>query len=131
MDENPVPSEFDIQNSLPRPNTVETDEHDPLIQTSTVQQYKPAIWQPHSPLAIITLLYAIIFCLQFGAKMMYVPSIRIFEWIICHHHFEGLKGDKHIGLDEDLPESMCKIQEVQSELNIIVSVVWMLNCIPG
>ena len=63
--------------------------------------------------------------------MMYVPSIRIFEWIICHHYFDGLKGERHIGLNDDLPESLCKIQEVQSELNVLVSVVWMLNCIPG
>ena len=131
MDEHPVPSVLDIDN--PVATSVihsHSSEHEPLLPASN-PKYKPAKWQPHSPLAIVSLLYAIVFLLQFGAKLMYVPSIRIFEWILCHNYFNRLEGDQHIGIDDDLPESMCKIEAVQTQLNILVSVVWMLNCIPG
>lgn len=130
MEDVRVPSALPVEQPLPRESLYSSNEREPLLPP-TKPRYKPAKWQPHSPVAIVVLLYSVITLLQFGAKLMYVPSVRIFEWIICHHYYENVEGDKRIGRDGNVPESMCKIEPVQGRLNNLLAVVWMANCVPG
>jgi hypothetical protein len=82
----------------------------------------PLIHEIHSPRIIILVLCAIIFTLSFGGCLMIVPSLRLYEDIICHHYYESLEGEGHIGLDGHIKESLCKVDEVQNELNIFLAV---------
>ena len=58
---------------------------------------------------------------------MVVPSIRLYEDIVCHHYYNGLEGDKHRGFDDKIEEKLCKVKEVQQELNILFAGVHFLG----
>jgi hypothetical protein len=73
----------------------------------------------------------IIFVLAFGGFLMGVPAIRIYEDIICHHYYENLEGEGHIGLEKNIDEKDCKGDEVQNELNFLLAVLHFLGTIPG
>lgn len=62
---------------------------------------------------------------------MMVPITRIQEDILCHYFYNGLEGEEHIGYEEDIPEHMCKREEVQEKLNLLIAGLWMIGCIPG
>ena len=62
---------------------------------------------------------------------MNVPSMRIYEDIICHHYYENMEGGDRIGLEGNIKEGMCKGDEVQSQLNILLGGLYFLGAIPG
>lgn len=62
---------------------------------------------------------------------MAVPSIRLYEDIICHLYYESLEGEGHIGLEENIDEKECKGDEVQNQLNVLLAVLHFLGAIPG
>ena len=62
---------------------------------------------------------------------MGVPSLRIYEDIICHHYYNEIEGEGHIGLDEGIEEKKCKGEEVQNRLNVLIAGVQFLGAIPG
>ena len=62
---------------------------------------------------------------------MAVPSIRLYEDIICHHYYENLEGEGHIGLEGNIDEKECKGDEVQNQLNVLLVVLHFLSAIPG
>ena len=62
---------------------------------------------------------------------MEVPAIRVYEDIICHHYYDNLKGSARIGLLEDIDEGLCKGDEVQNQLNILLAGYNFLSAIPG
>lgn len=108
-------------------------ETEPLLANPATsrRRHRPRRWQPQSSWGIISLLYAIVFLLQFGGKLMVVPTTRFLEFILCHYHYNQLEGDKHVGFEDDLPEAMCKGQAVQEKLNVLMAMLWVLSCIPG
>lgn len=61
---------------------------------------------------------------------MGMPAVRLYEDIICHHYYNGLKGEGHIGLDEPIDEEKCKGNEVQNELNMLFGTMHFLSPIP-
>jgi hypothetical protein len=80
---------------------------------------------------VITLIiFAIIFILAFGGYLMAVPSIRLYEDIVCHHFYNGLEGEEHRGFDEVIDEGLCKRDEVQEELNILFAGLHFLGALP-
>ncbi|KAK0116914.1 hypothetical protein ONS96_012760 [Cadophora gregata f. sp. sojae] len=85
----------------------------------------------HSINAIIGILFTIVFVLAFGSTMMAVPAMRLAENIICHHHYNQIQGPGHIGFGETIDEGLCKGDEVQKELNVIFSVIPVLEAIPS
>jgi hypothetical protein len=78
-----------------------------------------SMYQTRSRRIIILILFAVIFILAFGGTLMVVPSIRLYEDIVCHHYYNGLEGEKHRGYDDTIEEGLCKVREVQGELNIL------------
>jgi hypothetical protein len=91
----------------------------------------PRVWQARSPRIIITILFAIGSILTFGGGLITVPSLRIFEQILCHYHYNDLNGDEHIGFDERIDEGMCKGAEVQERLNVLLAAYAFLGTVPG
>jgi hypothetical protein len=80
---------------------------------------------------VITLIiFAIIFILAFGGYLMAVPSIRLYEDIVCHHFYNGLEGEEHRGFDEVIDEGLCKRDEVQEELNVLFAGLHFLGALP-
>ena len=61
---------------------------------------------------------------------MAVPSIRLYEDIVCHHFYNGLKGEDHIGFEEEIEEGLCKRDEVQEQLNILFAGLQLLGALP-
>lgn len=53
---------------------------------------------------------------------MAVPGIRIYEDIICHRKL-GIKGD--------IDESLCKGDDVQNELSVVVAGLHVIGAIPS
>lgn len=86
--------------------------------------------QACSPRAIILLLYSIIFILTFGGHLIGVPAMRIYEDIICHHYYKDSGGEDYNGL-EQIDEGMCKGDEVQNQLNILLAGVHVLGSLQG
>lgn len=63
--------------------------------------------------------------------MMAVPGLRIYEDIICHHYYDHLQGEGHVVLGGKIDESMCKRDDIQNELSIIVAGSHFLEAIPS
>jgi hypothetical protein len=74
--------------------------------------------------------FLIIFILAFGGYLMAVPSIRLYEDIICHHYYNELEGEGHIGFEGQIDEELCKVEEVQKELNILLAGLHFLGALP-
>ena len=111
------------------------NEDDPLLLGSNSL---PTKWQ--SPLrfrrststrVIIALIYSMVFILTLGGFLTIVPSLRLYEDIICRHYYNDLKGEGHIGLEEEIDEGMCKDDKVQNELNTLVAVAGFLSAVVG
>lgn len=62
---------------------------------------------------------------------MAVPGIRIYEDIICHHYYAKREGEGRIGFEGNIDESLCKGEEVQNELSIIVAGLHVIGAIPS
>jgi hypothetical protein len=122
-----------VENPPPSDDELNTNENEPFLPASdtTKTTYKPARWHVKSTKGIVAVIYLIIILISFGGKLTVVPITRIYEFILCHYHYNSLTGDAHIGFDEDLPEAMCKGSEVQEKLNVLMAGLWMLGCIPG
>lgn len=87
-------------------------------------------YQTRSRRVFISIAYLIIFILSFGGYLMAVPSVRLYEDIVCHHYYNGLQGESHIGLGEKIDEDLCKVDEVQGELNILYGALHFLGALP-
>ena len=61
---------------------------------------------------------------------MAVPSVRVYEDIICHRYYESLGGDL-TGPDGKIEESLCKVDEVQKQLNLLIAVLQFLSAGTG
>lgn len=113
----------------------QADERRPLLEhEEDFTPHRPhhsIIRTTHSPRVVIAIIVFIIFVLSFAGTMMTFPSLRIYEDIICHRYYEHLTGEGHIGLEGKIDEGMCKGDEVQNELNIVLGVEQFLQALPG
>jgi hypothetical protein len=87
-------------------------------------------YQTRSRITTTLIIFAIIFILAFGGYLMAVPSIRLYEDIVCHHFYNGLKGEEHRGFGDVIDEVLCKRDEVQEELNILFAGLHFLGALP-
>jgi hypothetical protein len=115
-----------------------SDEDTPLLSTTGTNDQPPSrkqsssstfLHQARTPKLTIALVISIIFILEFGGYLMAVPAIRVYEDIICHHYYNGIEGERHIGLGETIDEGMCKGEEVQEKLNNLLAGVGFLGAI--
>ncbi|KAK6608017.1 MFS transporter [Botrytis cinerea] len=111
-----------LSNTKPRSSHDGTfDEESPLLdhlRPTTATDTHSLIHQTHSPRIIISLLTAIVFIIGFGGYLAWIPSMRIYEDILCHRYYEERRGG-------------CKGDEVQEELNILTAVMETLKALPG
>jgi hypothetical protein len=105
----------------------------PLKQPTLQRQHSflDAIPKAHSPGVVVGLMSMVVFVIMFGAFLILVPLNRILEDIICHHFYDNIKGEGHIGLSGKIDEKYCKGNEVQGELATILGVQDMVESIPG
>ncbi|PQE04676.1 major facilitator superfamily transporter protein [Rutstroemia sp. NJR-2017a BBW] len=109
------------------------DEETPLLKPlrRTNSRTHSLIHQAHSPRIIITLITAIVFIISFGGYLVLVPSLRIYEDILCHRFYERSQDIAHFGLNSRIDEKWCKGDEVQEELNILTAGLDTLRSVPG
>ncbi|KAF7906922.1 hypothetical protein EAE99_011989 [Botrytis elliptica] len=117
----------------PRSSHDGTDEESPLLDHSrpTTVGTHSLIHQTHSPRIIILLLTTIVFIIGFGIYLVWIPSMRIYEDILCHRYYEELQGRGEVGLSSTIDEARCKGDKVQEELNILTAVLETLKALPG
>jgi hypothetical protein len=87
--------------------------------------------QVHSLRFAILLIFLAIFVLMFVSYLIGTPQLRLYEDIICRHYYDEIKGESHIALTEDIDESLCKIDEIQKELAIVVRGSGVVDSIPS
>jgi hypothetical protein len=117
-----------------------SDEDRPFLSTSVPNVPLPSrkrrssstfLNQTPAPKVVIAVLISVIFVLEFGGYLMAVPAIRKYEDIICHHYYNGIEGDGHIGFEETIDEKMCKGEVVQEKLNVLIAGTGFLTAIVG
>jgi hypothetical protein len=111
-----------------------SSERSPLlspINEPAIETEPSIIPQPHSPLYIVLLITLVVFVFLFGAFLMVTPSLRVYEDIICHHFYDNIEGDGHVGLSGDIDEERCKGPEIQEELAIVMGGMMFADSIPG
>jgi hypothetical protein len=69
--------------------------------------------------------------LMFGNYFLVAPQLRVYEDIICRHYYDEITGQGHIALSEDIDESLCKIDEIQEELTIVMGGLSVADSVPG
>jgi hypothetical protein len=69
--------------------------------------------------------------LMCGNYFSVAPQLRVYEDIICRHYYDEIKGQGHIAFTEDIDESLCKIDEIQEELAIVVGGLSVADSVPG
>ena len=103
----------------------------PKAPAQTFQpSFIPSALRAKSPRTILLLLFTTVFILSFGAYLMAIPSVRVFEDIICHHYYENLGVDV-TGPDGNIRESLCKVDEIQERLNLLIAVLQFLSAGTG
>ncbi|RDW79795.1 hypothetical protein BP6252_04433 [Coleophoma cylindrospora] len=113
----------------PREPTVEQQ---PLLaREEDATPHHSIIRTTHSPRVVIGVMVFTIFVLSFASTIMGLPALRIYEDIICHRYYENVSGLGHIGLEGKIDEGLCKGDEVQNELNIILGVKQFLTAVPA
>lgn len=114
----------------------ENAENAPLLRPkrpthSRAQSVLSIIPTAHNPTTITILLIVMTFVIASGGALAAVPGMRILEDILCHHYYDRIKGEGHVGLFEDIDERMCKRNEIQEELAFIRGILQLLSAIPG
>lgn len=89
---------------------------------------KTSSWAPRT---IVLFIIAVGFVIMSGNGLTNVPVVRIFEDIVCRHHYEKNPGAEARLLQDTIDESLCKGQEVQGELAVLKGVWAMADAIPG
>src|ERR1700694_1179004 len=74
----------------------------------------------HSPRLVVFLVSCVLFVLMCGNFFMIAPQLRIYEDIICRHYYDTITGQGHVALSQDIDESLCKVDEIQQELAVIM-----------
>jgi hypothetical protein len=86
--------------------------------------------QVHSPHFVLFLIFCAIFMLMFGNYFLVAPQLRVFEDIICRHYYDEIKGQSHIALTDDIDESLCKLDQIQEELAIVIGGLSVVDTVP-
>jgi PCFT/HCP family folate transporter-like MFS transporter 1/3 len=99
----------------------------PLLVERDEDSTPPSRWrfQVQRPRTIAVLLSLLILILSTATNLMLVPTTRILEDIICHHHYEVQ------GKSEVIDERLCKIDAIQSELAYLNGIISTMEAIVG
>ncbi|KIW65348.1 hypothetical protein PV04_07614 [Phialophora macrospora] len=84
----------------------------------------------HATSKLLLRIYVIIFCLNLGVQILQPAQIQIYESIYCsqwyeRHPVDELPGHSHI------PESYCKITQVQTQISTLKGWLEFFNAAPG
>lgn len=67
---------------------------------------------------------------EFAEFIMVVPRIRLYESIVCSHFYQAHEPS-HMGAGDSVPERLCKDEEVQSEVALLIGNQLFFDAIPG
>lgn len=75
---------------------------------------------------ISIILAVVFFILSASSVVMVIPLTRLMENSICHRYYEG-----EIPAREPIDESLCKVDEIQSELAFVNGILSTLEAVPS
>jgi hypothetical protein len=115
-------------------STVETpsngaSETEPLLSSSS-ERVDIATASPFSSTWIIVIVCLILITLGGGDQLMTAPETRLFEAIICRTYYES-HDPGSIGRDGWVPELLCKIEPVESEVALLLGWQTFFDCLPS
>lgn len=67
---------------------------------------------------------------EFAEFMMVVPRVRLYESIACSHFYQAHEPSL-MGAGGSVPERLCKNEEVQSEVALLIGNQLFFDAIPG
>jgi hypothetical protein len=114
-DEAPGVESFEMESFRRRPDA---EQIEPLLGSKSEDSAKELRLAPWRRSTIAILLVVILAAVDSGLLEIVVPLIRVYEGIVCHNHFM-IHDPGVIVPGTDLPEEMCKIEPVQSQLAFI------------
>jgi len=82
---------------------------------------------------LCSLIFILIAVIDIGAFLAEPPKTRLFEANLCLHYYETNDPSKinHSAEGEWVPESLCKVNEVQQKMAMIFGWQEMFDAIPG
>jgi hypothetical protein len=113
-----------------------SDEETPLLPSDASRRHSTIldvayVPQAHDPRMIVLIMTSVIMCAMVGSFLIMAPATRIYEDIICHHYYDNLDSDAHIGLMTEIDEKLCKVDAIQEELAIVMGGESFVAAIPG
>ncbi|KAK2848563.1 hypothetical protein FQN49_005599, partial [Arthroderma sp. PD_2] len=118
-------------------DVLNTEQDDPLLE-SEEDDGEPILAQPETVTVkrdinqtkFIFLCIIVLFTLEFAAFFDFIPQTRLFEVITCRNYFDEHHPDR-FPYAQDIPESECKINAVQSEVAYIQALAASFDALPS
>ncbi|KAK5994613.1 hypothetical protein PT974_05092 [Cladobotryum mycophilum] len=79
---------------------------------------------------VVPILFTIVVGLDFSLFMLNLPLTRVYESIACYRYYEGREPSRFLN-PGSIPESLCKVEAVQSELAIVRGYEYLFQGLPG
>ncbi|KAL1855338.1 hypothetical protein VTK73DRAFT_8576 [Phialemonium thermophilum] len=115
------PSSVELQDVEESDRLMDADAHDDRGKQSPGGLGLRSAWnQPATPTGVVTLLTFIIFCLVLSGVMALIPMGRLIEDAVCRRYY---------GSTEPVDESLCKVDEVQTELAWLGGLYALVNAL--
>jgi hypothetical protein len=108
----------------------DAEQIDPLLGSKSEDLAEELHLTPWRRSTIAILLVAILAAVDSGILEIVVPLTRVFEGIVCHNYFV-IHDPGVIVPGADLPEEMCKIEPVQSQLAFIRGYEGLFMTVPS
>ena len=113
------------------PGTFEGELNVPLLATeSSPLPENASIIRNKLRIRLVLVLLAMILAVESGTAMLSAPTIRIYESITCQRYYEKYDKSK-IGAGGQIPEELCKNQEIQGEVAIVKGFGELFNALFG
>lgn len=115
-----------------------TEQDDPLLQTDE-EEVVESMSDSGEPVTVrrkinqtkfIVICIAVLFVLDFAAFFDLIPQTRIFELIVCRNYFDIHHPDR-FPYPQDIPESECKTNAVQSQVAYIQAIGASFDALPS
>ena len=106
-----------------RPVTIDIEE----VQDEVPEPKKAS---KHFSIRLLVSLYALFYLFKFSRALVNVPKVRLIELAVCQRYYQHQPGWSGT-LAEDIPEKLCKILPVQTELSTILGWRSSFEAIPS
>ena len=112
--------------------SVSNDARPVVIEIEEVQDEAPESEKAftHFSLYLLVSLYALFYLFRFSRALVNIPKVRLIELAVCQRYYR-LQPEWSGTLAKDIPENLCKILPIQTELSTILGWRSSFEAIPS